>query len=240
SISQSFLGINMKGASCHDSFIDRWNLGEAYGRAAIYSETPMQIHRCDKPVGREAKASWLFPEIGQVDPAAPREQRLSQLADLMTHPDNGSFTRTLANRFWYRLMGRGIVHPLDAMQTQPWNEDLLDYLAVEFRHQGYDLKKLLELIATSEAYQAETAFTSTEIATPESGSGFQYRGPLARRMTAEQFLDGIWQITGAAPLTMDAAVIRAVIDPTQAAATSLKGQWIWGASAAEGKLPAGG
>ncbi len=38
SISQSFLGINMKCASCHDSFIDRWKLGEAYGLAAIYSD----------------------------------------------------------------------------------------------------------------------------------------------------------------------------------------------------------
>jgi hypothetical protein len=50
----------------------------------------------------------------------------------MTHPDNGRFTRTIANRLWHRLMGRGIVHPVDAMDTEPWNEDLLDHLAVRF------------------------------------------------------------------------------------------------------------
>ena len=37
SVSQSLLGINLKCASCHDSFVDRWKLDEAYGLAAIYS-----------------------------------------------------------------------------------------------------------------------------------------------------------------------------------------------------------
>ena len=85
SISQTFLGLNMKCASCHDSFVDRWKLDEAYGLAAIYSDRPLEIERCDKPTGRMAKASWIFPELGQVDPAAARPERLKQLAALMTH-----------------------------------------------------------------------------------------------------------------------------------------------------------
>ncbi|MFM7870017.1 MAG: DUF1549 domain-containing protein, partial [Planctomycetaceae bacterium] len=125
SVAQSFLGINLKCASCHDSFIDRWTLDEAWGMAAVYASAPQAIHRCDKPTGSTAQAAWLFPELGQIDPAAPREQRLQQLAALMTHPENGRFTRTIANRLWYKLTGRGIVHPLDAMQSPPWNSDLL-------------------------------------------------------------------------------------------------------------------
>src|SRR5262245_3109732 len=50
-ISQAFLGINMKCASCHDSFIDRWKLGEAYGLAAIYATEPPAVRRCDKTKG---------------------------------------------------------------------------------------------------------------------------------------------------------------------------------------------
>ncbi len=84
SVSQSFLGINMKCASCHDSFIDRWKLDEAYGLAAIFSTRPLEIARCDKPTGRLAQASWLFPELGQVDPKATQPERLKQLAALMT------------------------------------------------------------------------------------------------------------------------------------------------------------
>src|SRR5690606_14688331 len=100
SISQTFLGLNMKCASCHDSFVDRWKLDEAYGLAAIYAERPLEIARCDKPTGRMAKPGWIFPELGEVDAAAPQPERLKQLAALMTHPDNGRFTRTIVNRLW--------------------------------------------------------------------------------------------------------------------------------------------
>ncbi len=237
SVSQSFLGINMKCASCHDSFIDRWKLDEAYGLAAIYSSSPMEIHRCDKPVGRQAEAKWLFPELGAIDPAATKEERLRQLAALMTHPDNGRFTRTIVNRLWYRMMGRGIVHPLDAMQTKPWNEDLLDALAMHLQDNNYDLKSVLYLIATSEAYQSESVVRNKAA---ESTSGeFIYRGPIARRMTAEQFLDGIWQITGSAPVSFDAPVARAIVDSKVADGVELTGAWIWGDSAA-GSVPAAG
>ena len=58
----------------------------------------------------------------------------------MTDRENGRFTRTIVNRLWHRLMGRGIVHPVDAMQTEPWSADLLDYLAVDLVDNGYDLK----------------------------------------------------------------------------------------------------
>jgi hypothetical protein len=71
SISQTFLGLNMKCASCHDSFVDRWKLDEAYGLAAIFAERPLEIARCDKPTGVMAKPAWIFPELGEVDPAAP-------------------------------------------------------------------------------------------------------------------------------------------------------------------------
>ncbi len=80
SVAQSFLGINLKCASCHDSFIDRWKLDEAYGLAAIYSERPLEVHRCDKPVGRTAQAAWLFPEIGQVDPKAPSQRTFATIS----------------------------------------------------------------------------------------------------------------------------------------------------------------
>ncbi len=235
SVSQSFLGINMKCASCHDSFIDRWTLDEAYGLAAVYSAGPLDIHRCDKPVGRQAKASWLFPEIGQVDSDAPRDRRLQQLADLMTHEDNGRFTRTIVNRLWYKLMGRGIVHPLDAMQTPPWNSDLLDYLAVTLSDNDYDLKEILRLIATSRAYQSQSA-----VQVAEPGADYVFRGPVARRMTAEQFLDSVWQVTQAAPRAIEAPVFRAIVDESEAASLRLQAKWIWGESAADAKLPPAG
>jgi len=236
SVSQSFLGINMKCASCHDSFIDRWKLSEAYGLAAIYSSRPLEINRCDKPIGQQAVASWLFPEIGQVDPKAAQPERLKQLAALMTHPQNGRTTRTIVNRLWQRLMGRGIVHPVDAMQTEPWNADLLDYLAADFAEHHYDLKHTLVLIASSQAYQSHSQVVTKGI----DDHGYTYAGPRAKRLTAEQFVDAIWQLTGAAPTKMDAGVLRGKVDPELAKQIKIQGQWIWGHSANPGSTPPSG
>lgn len=222
-VGQSFLGINLKCASCHDSFIDRWKLKDAYGLAAIYSERTLELHRCDKPIGETATASWLFPELGQVDANAPQPERLQQLASLMTHRENGRFTRTIVNRMWHRMMGRGIVHPTDAMQSPPWNADLLDFLAEHLVENNYDLKQTLQLIATSQAYQTQAERVSDQA---DAGT-YQYAGPRSKRMTAEQFVDCVWQVTETSPSNFDAPVIRG--DTSQDAANKIEiaGQWIW-------------
>lgn len=194
-VSQVFLGLNMKCASCHDSFIDRWKLSETYGLAAIYADEQLELYRCDKPTGKMAEAAWLFPELGKIDPAAPKAERLKRLADLMTDRENGRFTRTIVNRLWHRMMGRGIVHPVDAMQTEPWNADLLDYLAVDLADHNYDLKNTIRLIATSAAYQSQAVALDAQPIGPD----YVYAGPIAKRMTAEQFADGLWQMTSTGP-----------------------------------------
>lgn len=233
SVSQSLLGINMKCASCHDSFIDRWKLEEAYGLAAIYADKPLEIHRCDKPIGKTAKPMWLFAELGQVDANAKPAERLKQLAELLVHPENGRLTRTITNRLWHRLMGHGIVHPTDSMQTEPWNSDLLDFLGSDFAEHGYDLKHTLRLIATSQAYQSRC-----ELLNGEDNGKFQYAGPRAKRMTAEQFIDTLWQLTGAAPTKMDAKFLRGKVDPALAKDQQVTAKWIW-STAGQPPAPAG-
>lgn len=239
SVSQSLLGINMKCASCHDSFVDGWKLNDAYGLAAIFSQRPLAIHRCDKPTGATAAPRWLFPELGDIDPQAAQPARMKRLAELMTHPENGRLSRTIVNRLWQRMTGRGIVHPVDAMDTAPWSADLLDYLAADLQDHGYDLKRTLTLIATSQTYQARTP-PLDEQSTVRPG---EFRGPLARRLTAEQFVDVVWQLTGAAPQKPDAQVYRGrpASGPTAStpAAAPLTARWIWSRADASASAPAG-
>lgn len=222
-VSQVFLGINMKCASCHDSFIDRWTLDEAYGLAAIYSTRELEIHRCDKPVGRTAKARWIFPEVGDVDPAAEQPERLKQLAAVMTSPRNGRFSRTIVNRLWHRLMGHGIVHPVDAMHTEPWNADLLDYLANYLVETNYDVKAVLRLIATSDAYQSHSAAAQDSATATE----FVFQGPTARHLTAEQFIDSVWMLTINAPLAIQAPIPSHIYYGEKYETASRSGKWIW-------------
>ncbi len=199
-ISQVFFGVNMKCASCHDSFIDNWKLDDAYSLAAIVSDKPLEIFRCDKPTGKNAVAGFLWPELGTIDPKLPKDKKLEQLAALVTHPDNGRFSRTIVNRIWQKLLGRGIVHPVDMMANKPWNDDLLDYLASYFKENKYDIKKLIGHITSSRVYQLKAAVFAEEPA----AENFVFNGPMLKRMTAEQFMDAVWLVTGTAPVKADA------------------------------------
>ncbi len=223
SVSQAFLGLNFKCASCHDSFIDDWKLSDAYGLAAIFSENPIEMARCEKPTGITAKPSWPFPELGQIDAKANRVERLRQLAELMTHPENGWFARTMANRLWAALLGRGLVHPVDAMGTQPWSEEILDYLGWYFAQHAFDVKAVLKLITTSQAYQSESVPRSKEDGT----APYVFYGPRARRMSAEQFVDAVWHLTGTSPARCDAPVRREEPSADKVAAEPWTAQWIF-------------
>lgn len=201
-ISQVFLGTNLKCASCHDSFVDSWKLSDSYAMAAIFSEAPLDIHRCDKPTGHKAIPGFLFPQLGSIDSSAPTAQRRRQLAELVTAPANGRFCRTIVNRLWERLFGRGIIAQLDNVDDEPFDRDLLDWLASDFADHGYDLKHTLRLICTSRAYQLQSLpLTATSATDP-------FRGPLRRRMTAEQFVDAISQLTGVWPAELPAMTTR--------------------------------
>ena len=84
-VSQVFLGINMKCASCHDSFIDRWTLQEAYDLAAVFSDKPLELKGVIFQQARWRLPSGCFPRLVN-RPKANKNERLKQLAGLLTHP----------------------------------------------------------------------------------------------------------------------------------------------------------
>ncbi len=225
-ISQVFLGINMKCASCHDSFTSDWKLADAYGLAGIYADAPLEMVRCDVPLGKIAPVKFLYPELGTIDGNAPRGERLTQLARALTSNQNGRFARTVVNRVWARLMGRGLIEPTDEMDRRPWSEDLLDFLASDFVRNGYDLKKLMLTIATSRAYQMSSAAGS------ESSEKYVFTGPAVKRLSAEQFADALYTLTGAWP-QMPAAPLGG------GKALNIGAKWIWNTPNAAKSVPGG-
>jgi mono/diheme cytochrome c family protein len=190
SIAQVFLGVNLKCASCHDSFINEWKLADAYGMAGVFTEEPLEMVRCDTPQGEIAPVKFLWPELGAIDPNRPVAGRRAQMARLVTCEENGRFARTIVNRLWAKLLGRGLVEPLDDMAQEPWHADLLDWLASDLVDHGYDLKATLRRIMTSQAY-ARASMNSDPKEKP-----YVFRGPEARRLSAEQFLDALGSLTG--------------------------------------------
>ena len=191
-VAQVFLGLNIKCASCHDSFINDWTLEQTYSFASIFSEGPMDVHRCNKPTGEKAEPAFLYPELGSIDAKAPRKERVKQLSEIITSPKNGRLARTVVNRLWAIFFGRGLVDPVDEMDNPTWNQDLLDWLANDFADHGYDLKRTMKILLTSRAYQRPSVRLNEDV------EEYVFHGPVVRRLSAEQFLDGIDQVIVAA------------------------------------------
>lgn len=188
---QVFLGVNLKCNSCHDSFISHWKLREAYALASFFSTETLEIVKCDKPTGATAQPRFLFPELGSIDATASLADRRAAAARMFTARENGLFPRTIVNRVWKQLIGRGLVEPADEMELPAWSPELLDWLAQDFVDSGYDLKHLLRRIILSEPYQRPSVKSGAL-----RDAKYIFSGPWPRRLTAEQFSDAISSLTG--------------------------------------------
>ncbi|MBC6367015.1 hypothetical protein DDT91_09440 [Algoriphagus sp. AK58] len=195
-VGQVLLGLNLKCASCHDSFISDWKLEQAYAFANIFADSTLEVSRCEQPTGKMAQTKILWEELGEIDSLATKAEKLRQLADQLVQPANGRMYRTVVNRIWKQLMGRGMVEPVDEMDNEPWSQDLLDWLAVDFMENGYDLKRLIYQITTSKIYQSPSVTVPS--AEKLLAEDFKFQGVIRRRITAEQFADAVAEIS--APL----------------------------------------
>lgn len=215
-VSQSLLGLNLKCASCHNSFTSNLTLDQAYSFAAVFSDTLLQVERCEVPTGDYAEPGFIYSELGEIDANLPKDDRLVQLSEIMVDNKNGRLYRTIANRYWEKLMGRGLVEPVDEMDLEPWNQDLLDWLAVDLIENDFDLRHLKSTILNSKTYQLPSV-GQTEF---EAGNTdeYEFRGPLRRRLTAEQFADALSQI--AVPVYHSVA-----FDPYDSEIA--RADWIW-------------
>jgi hypothetical protein len=124
--------------------------------------------------------------------AADKDPRV-EFADWLTAPGNPWFARSIVNRTWFWLLGRGIVHEPDDMKpaNKPWSPALLSYLEGELVSNRYDLKHIYRLILNSRTYQLSSQPNRWNAA-DESGCTHY----LVRRLDAEPLLDAINQITG--------------------------------------------
>jgi hypothetical protein len=114
-------------------------------------------------------------------------------ADWLITPKNPWFTRSIVNRVWSWLLGRGIIQEADDIRPDnpPENPELLAYLEQQLVASKYDLKHVYRLILNSRTYQM-SSIPRTESA--EADKHFAYY-PL-RRLDAEVLIDALCQITG--------------------------------------------
>ncbi len=105
--------------------------------------------------------------------------------------------RVTVNRFWQEVFGTGIVrtsNDLGVSGELPINQELLDWMAVEFREGGWDVKKLIRLMVTSAAYRQSSTVTPEKLE-KDPANRLLSRGPRFR-MDAEMVRDNALAVSG--------------------------------------------
>ncbi|MEL7496698.1 MAG: PSD1 and planctomycete cytochrome C domain-containing protein [Planctomycetota bacterium] len=126
---------------------------------------------------------------------APRN-RLG-IAKWIVSPGNPLTARVTVNRFWARLFGIGIVETEEDFGTQgmlPTNQPLLDWLAVDFQENNWDVKRLLKQIVMSSTYRQDNRATEDQLA-KDPRNRFLARGPRFR-LSAEVVRDQALAVSG--------------------------------------------
>jgi hypothetical protein len=121
---------------------------------ALYLVPPTKAP--ESPSGREGRRQRE--RAVKVDQAAvPKFSRRAAFADAVTR-DNPLLARAMVNRVWAMLFGRGLVHPVDLMDSKhpPSHPELLDWLARDFERNGYDVKRLVRTLCNTKAYQLDS------------------------------------------------------------------------------------
>ena len=122
-------------------------------------------------------------------PADAPKNRLG-LARWLMAPENPLTARVTVNRYWQEIFGTGLVKTAEdfgAQGDRPSNQELLDWLAVEFRESGWDVKKFFTLIVTSAAYRQAATITPEKLE-KDPQNRLISRGPRFR-MDAEMVRD---------------------------------------------------
>ncbi len=196
---QLFLGVRIQCAKCHNHPFERWTQDDYYGFAAFFSRVKRKAGtlpedeviyagnsgevrqpRTGKTMKPKALGGPTFDDAGSPDPN-------------VTDRQNPFFAKSLVNRVWYHLMGRGIVEPVDDFRDSnpSSNDELLDGLTADFVKGGFQLKALVRSILVSRTYQLSSKANEFNAA-----DSLYFSHAATKLLPAEVLLDAISVVTG--------------------------------------------
>lgn len=174
-VASSLFGVQIQCAKCHDHpQVEDWTQDHYYGLGAVFSNLEKVLE----------KGSFVLKEKKAADVKFITRKKLEKIAkpmfldskvfngtsanlrqDFVSHAvtsESSFFKRSLANRAWKQLMGRGLVEPVDQMHSEnpASHPQLLERLADDTARNGFDLRRLLDGILHSDAYRRSTIWPS--------------------------------------------------------------------------------
>ncbi len=214
SAAQSFLGIRVGCAQCHNHPLEKYTQDDYYHFSAFFSRVKLERHdpkqgptvlavgtrdpnRMKQPVGVPQPRTGQFLKPQPLDRSTvdvkPGDDPRAALAAWITDPKNEYFSGAMVNRVWRHYLGVGLVEPVDDLRASnpPTNPELWAALNKEFVSHKFDLKHVMRAILNSRTYQLTSA-TRPANATDARFYSHYY----ALRLPAEVLLDAISQGTG--------------------------------------------
>jgi hypothetical protein len=162
------------------------------------------------PEGSPVAADFKPVLIGQFKSTGRR----TALARWLTEPDHPLTARVMVNRLWHYHFGKGIVatpNDFGRNGAQPSHPELLDWLAAEFTTGGWSLKRMHELMVTSNAYRQQSAVDEAKAKVdPENKLLWRMN---RQRLDAESLRDSILAISGELTEESDGPSIKVPLEP---------------------------
>ena len=207
---QLFFGVRMQCAKCHNHPFESITQDDYYSTAAWFARVK------SKPTGPattppEAVAEIVYggrdgevtqPRSGKVMapkflkgaiPTIPAgTDRRVIFADWVTSVGNPYFAKSVVNRIWFHLTGKGVVDPVDDFrESNPsCNDALLDALAKDFAAKKFDVRQIVRTIVSSRTYQLSAQPNDTN---KDDAKYFSHA--VTKLLTAEQLLDALCDVT---------------------------------------------
>jgi hypothetical protein len=210
---QLFFGIRMQCAKCHNHPFERWTQDDYYSMSAWFARVKQRKDPLEPGANPQAKdgAEYIYldrsgeitqPRTGKtmapkfmggaVPTLAPGKDRREALATWMTSDNNPFVPKSVVNRVWFHITGRGIVDPVDDFRDSnpSANDDLLNALAKDFTEHHWDVKHLIRTVMNSRTYQLSA---QTNEFNKDDNKYFSHA--VTKLHTAEQLFDALCFVT---------------------------------------------
>lgn len=214
-VTRAFLGLRLDCAQCHDHPFKDWTQGDFEGLTAFFGQTRLgftgiydgdgEYETKDRKTG---ESRVVAPTIFYSPELMPDEgDRRQRLAAWVTHPRNKNFSRAVVNRVWAVMFGQPLVEPIDNLEFEDEFPPALDLLAADFVEHGFDLHRLIRVIARSRVYQLDSA-SEREMTIDDQKAWAVY--PMSR-LRPEQVVGGVIQASSITTIDRDSHLLTRLI-----------------------------